>query len=336
MRRISACGVAVILVFALSQTAAAVIVAGNYANQSDASVNITPPSDDPGFYNVGAVGTASAVYLGTDGAGNGWVLSAEHVTLGPTTFKFPDPSNPSQIDSATYNIVPNSGIILTNPAGNQPGAGANSDLILYKIDPSSSFYGLPNLPRLNIATAAPSLGDTVIGIGRGDDRGATISTFDSNFTTPPVGPAEYSGYTLGSTHTTRWGDNLVSTVGNITNVGTPSHPVYVNSFSTNFSLNGGTANEFQATSGDSGGGVFDKIGGQWYLSGMIDAVTLAASNQPGNVAIFGTSTIIADLSVYASQIRAVVPEPGTFVLVAVAGATWIAGVALRRLRSAGR
>ena len=75
----------------------------------------------------------------------------------------------------------------------------------------------------------------------------------------------------------------------------------------------------------------------WYLSGMIDAVTLAASNQPGNVAIFGTSTIIADLSVYASQIRAVVPKTGTFVLVAVCRRhVDLQASRFARLRSAGR
>ena len=333
MSRISACISCVFLVVALSQTASAVIVAGNYANQSDATVNTTPPADDPGFYNVGSVGTASAIYLGTDGQGNGWVMSADHVTLGNTSFTFPDPSNPNQLDTGTYSIVPNSGILLNNTSG--PGAGHHSDMILYKIDPSSSPYGLPNLPRLNIASSSPSVSDTVVGVGRGVDRSSSIVYWNAAWGTTSQANAAFSGYTLGSNHVMRWGDNTVSTTGVNVNVGTMASPVYVNSFWTTFDRYG-TANEFQATTGDSGGAVFEKIGGQWYLSGMIDAVTEANSNQPATDAVFGTSTIIADLSVYGSQIRAVVPEPGTMVLVAAAGATWLAGFALRRLRSSAR
>ncbi len=305
------------------------IVAGNYANQSDATLNTTPPTDDPGFYNVGTVGTASAIYLGTDSQGNGWVLSADHVTLGNTSFTFPDPSNPNQLDTGTYSIVPNSGIILTNPSGSQPGAGDPSDLILYKIDPSSSPYGLPNLPRLDIPTTSPSLGDTVIGVGRGVDRSSSIVYWNANWNTTSQGSAVHSGYTLGSNQIMRWGDNLVSATGVNMNVGTVSHPVYVNSFWTTFDQSG-TANEFQATTGDSGGAVFDKIDGQWYLSGMIDAVTLTNSSQPTTDAVFGTSTIIADLSVYGSQIRAIVPEPGTLPLAAMGGVALVVARLCRR------
>ena len=330
MKRISACILCLIIVVALCPNAFAVIVAGNYANQSDATVNTTPPADDPGFYNVGSVGTASAIYLGTDGQGNAWVMSADHVTLGNTSFTFPDPSNPNQLDTGTYSIVPNSGVLLTNPSG--PGAGHDSDLVLYKIDPSSSPYGLPNLPRLNIATSTPSIGDTVLGIGRGVDRSSSIAYWNASWQPTTQAIADFSGYTLGSNHTMRWGDNSVTSTGVNVNVGTNANPVYVDSFWTRFDQSG-TANEFQATSGDSGGAVFEKIGGQWYLSGMIDAVTLANSSQPSTDAVFGTSTIIADLSVYGSQIRAIVPEPGTFALLAAAGATWLAGFALRRPRS---
>ncbi len=330
MTRTSACiSLSILLVFSLSQFASAVIVAGNYANTSDANVNTSPPTDDPGFYSVGSVGTASAIYLGTDGQGNGWVLSADHVTLGNTTFNFPDRTNPNQIDSATYNIVPNSGILLTNPSG--PGAGQTSDLILYKIDPASSPYGLPNLPRLDISTSAPSLGATVTGIGRGVDRGSSITYWDSNWATTTQQNASYAGYALGSTHTMRWGDNNVAAVNVDVNVGSTQNPVYVSSFWTQFDRNG-TANEFSATTGDSGGGVFEKVGGQWYLSGMIDAVTLAASNQPGTDAVFGTSTVIADLSVYGSQIRAIVPEPGSLVLAVAGLSAWMLSVAFRRHR----
>jgi hypothetical protein len=327
MRLISASVLCLCVAVALNQVARAVVVAGDYTNTSDANVNTSPPADDFGFYNVGAVGTASAIYLGTDGQGNGWVLSADHVTLGPTTFSFPDASNPNQIDTATYSIVNNSGIILKNNSG--LGAGHNSDLILYKIDPSSSSYGLPNLPRLNIGAASPSLGDTVIGVGRGVDRAASVTNWDASWNPTNQPNPAFTGYTLNSMHTMRWGDNTVSMANVDVNVGSPSNPVYVNSFWTQFDQNG-TANEFQATNGDSGGGVFQNVGGQWYLTGMIDAVTKVAAMQPATDVVFGASTIIADLSAYQSQIRAIVPEPGTWSLVAAGALAWLSRCVIRR------
>src|SRR6185437_2748894 len=108
------------------------------------------PASDPGFYNVGATGSASAIYLGND-----WVLTASHVTVGDTTFSFPDPTNSAQIDMATYKVVTNSGVVLTNPSG--MAAGTSSDLILYKIDPTSSPFGEPNLPHLLLSASAPSV-----------------------------------------------------------------------------------------------------------------------------------------------------------------------------------
>ncbi len=308
MNRTRACLLCAMLVIALCRQAAAVIVAGNYANTSDANVNITAPADDFGFYNVGAVGSASAIYLGTDGDGAGWVLSANHVSLGATSFTFPNPSNPSQLVTASYNIVNNSAVLLNNTSG--AGAGHHSDLVLYRIDPNSSQYGLPNLPRLNIANSTPTSGSVVTGVGRGVDRGSSIAYWDANWQTTTQAQASWSGYTLGSVRTMRWGDNAVTSTNINVNVGTQANPVYVNTFWTQFSQFG-TANEFQATNGDSGGGVFQKVGGQWYLSGMIEAVTMATTTQPSTDAVFGTSTLIADLSYYRTQIEAIVPEPAT-------------------------
>jgi len=317
------------LVIALCRVSSAVIVAGNYANTSDAYVNLTAPADDPGFYNVGAVGTASAIYLGTDGDGAGWVLSANHITLGPTSFTFPNPANPSQLVSGTYNIVTNSAVLLNNTSG--AGAGHHSDLVLYRIDPSSSPYGLPNLPRLEIAPSSPTSGNTIIGVGRGVDRTSSIAYWDANWQTTTQAQAAWSGYTLNSTNKMRWGDNTVTSTNINVNVGTQANPVYVNTFWTQFQQLG-TANEFQATNGDSGGGVFQKVGGQWYLAGMIEAVTRVTTTQPSTDAVFGTSTIIADLSYYRSQILAIVPEPGTAVLAFLGIAAGLLGALRTYLR----
>ena len=47
---------------------------------------------------------------------------------------------------------------------------------------------------------------------------------------------------------------------------------YAYTFTTTFGMSSPSATnqEAQATSGDSGGGVFEQIGGTWYLVGLID------------------------------------------------------------------
>jgi hypothetical protein len=305
--------------------AGAVIVAGDYATTSDANVNTTPPADDPGFYSVGTVGDASAIYLGQDLSGDCWVLSADHITFGPTTsFTFFDTSL-SQYVTGTYQNVPNSGVVLTNPSG--IGAGQNSDLVMYKIDPTSSSYGAPNLPQLILPPSQPTSG-TVIGIGRGIDRQSTQTYWDNSQpvwqTVSNSQQASHTGYIINGSQTMRWGNNLIDQSNVTYNVGGTSHPVYLQAFTTKFDQfepsGGGTAlsSEFQATLGDSGGGVFQKLGNTWVLNGMIDGIALLLGQpypSPSNpsaplTAVFGDSTIIADLSVYKSQILALNPLTG--------------------------
>ena len=309
---------------AAARPASAVIVAGDYATTSDSGVNTTPPADDPGWYNIGSVGSASAIYLGSDLSGDCWVLSANHVTLGATSFTFFDKSL-SQYVTGTYQIVPNSGVVLTNPSG--PGAGQNSDLVMYRVDPNSSPYGAPNLPQPILAPSQPTSG-TVIGIGRGIDRQSTETYWDNSQpvwqTVATPQQASHTGYIISGSQTMRWGDNQIDQSNVSFNVGTTAHPIYVQSFTTKFDQfepsGGGTAlsSEFNATIGDSGGGVFQKLGNTWVLSGMIDGITLLpgqpypSSTTPNApvTAAFGDSTIISDLSVYKSQILALNPLTG--------------------------
>jgi hypothetical protein len=302
---------AVVILFS-ARMATAVIVAGDYQNTSDATVNITPPASDPGFYNVGATGSASAIYLGND-----WVLTASHVTVGATTFSFPDATNSGQIDTATYNIVANSGIILTNPTG--ANAGTNSDLILYKIDPTSSSFGEPNLPHLLLSSSAPTVGQTVMAIGRGADRADSLTYWDSSrpvWQTTPQASAIHSGYLTTGPHVERWGENTVSTASMQQNMGTTANPIWIQAFSTTFNSGASAlANEFQVTLGDSGGAVFTQFGNTWMLSGMIDSIGLQngqpySTNGNTNTAAFGDTSILADISFYRDQILSLVPLPG--------------------------
>jgi hypothetical protein len=294
-----------------ARTALAVIVAGDYASVSDTDVNVMPPANDPGFYNVGSVGDASDIYIGND-----WVLTAGHVTLGSTTsFTFPDPANPAQLDTATYNIVPNSGVTLTNPSGRF--AGDNADLVMFKIDPTSSPYGSPNLRQPILANTAPTLDQTVIGIGRGVDRASSLTYWDNSmptWNTTSEAQAVHTGYVTEGAQVLRWGNNQISQTTQDYNLGTASQPIYVQAFATTFEQVVPPAfhNEFQATVGDSGGAAFSDIGGIWMLSGMLDGISLLPG-QPypsPQTAAFGDQSIIADISLYRDQILAHDPLPG--------------------------
>jgi hypothetical protein len=138
-------------------------------------------------------------------------------------------------------------------------------------------------------------------------------TFDS---------VNYTGYNIyGSSNVPRWGTNVIdnwsvsNTLQNLS--GTPSGP-FEYGFTTTFGNTPTASNqEAQATLGDSGGGVFEQIGGQWYLAGLMDGITnvpvgSGPSDYQNNV-FFGEQTYITDLGYYGAIIAAA-PEPSSFVL----------------------
>jgi len=302
------------VILTVCRSASAVIVAGNFQSQSDANLNTTADSVPDGFsywYNVGQLNSASAVYIGDD-----WVLSASHIsgyTTGTTTFSFEDPNSDSVL-KVGYQAVPGSFVRLTNPSG--PAAGQLSDLLMYKIEPSSgviagtstSYTQSPNLAHVLIATDAPVATESVLAIGRGVDRQASITTWNSDFTAST--PAKNSGYLWqgSNTQALRWGQNLITQESKWVDLGGTSGQVFA--MGTTFDKNG-LAYEFQATSGDSGGGVFyfDTNYNSWVLAGTMEATT-GLQGQPANTSVFNTMTWISDLSYYRSQILAKAPMPG--------------------------
>lgn len=155
------------LVFAPS--ADAVIV-----DPGDGTQNVTPPSPDPGFDNVGATVTnLSAVYVG-----NGWVLTANHVGERAVTF-----------GTTTYQPVVGSLVRFAN------GSGALADLVAYKLTER------PPLPALPIASTPRQIGDGVTLIGNGRNRGAATTWMGVD------------GYLWGAGRSIRWGTNVVSHIG---------------------------------------------------------------------------------------------------------------------------
>ena len=101
-----------------NQVGAVVIASG------DGTGNTTAPPDDPGFSNVGIVGSGTAVYLGF-----GWVLTATHVGAGSTLF-----------NNAWYNEVPGSAVQLANPTPHLL-ASQRCTLVRYQFRPPRHFPG---------------------------------------------------------------------------------------------------------------------------------------------------------------------------------------------------
>lgn len=136
----------------------------------DGTGNTTAPADDPGFLNVGAAGSLTAVYLG-----DGWVITANHVSNSSPVF-----------GGVSYAGVAGSSVQLHNTDGSL------ADVRIFRVNP------FPPLPSLTIQTSAPAIGSNVVMIGRGRDRGAATSW------------GGYSGWLYAATGTLRWGTNRVA------------------------------------------------------------------------------------------------------------------------------
>ncbi len=131
----------------------------------------------------------------------------------------------------------------------------------------------PGLPAVQIAGSAPSDNQPVTMIGAGLDLGTQQGyTFDS---------MSYTGYPLlSSEEVPRWGTNAIDSgsvsnalddLGEMFTVNNVSKEAYEYTFTTTFGSSPSAGNqEAQVTSGDSGGGAFEQIGGTWYLVGLID------------------------------------------------------------------
>ncbi len=228
----------------------------------DGTGNTTAPPDDPGWANLATRANLTAVYLGRR-----WVLTANHVGAGDVV-----------LDGQTYSPVPGSAVQFENPDTSQ------ADLMVFKV------FGDPGLPRLEIPSSPPVVGDSLIAVGNGLNRGAA-TTF-----------MELGGYEWGVGDAVRWGTNIVSEIDIL--VGTTY------SFAATFTdpLDpSATSDEAAGANGDSGGGVFIKTGGEWYLAGTIFSISQYIG-QPSTTSIYGNELFAVDLSYYRDDILAVIEQ----------------------------
>jgi hypothetical protein len=273
-------------------------ISGN-GNTDAASLLAAGGPGDPtqgGFVNVGLSPThgAGVTYLG-----NGWIITANHVSVGAT-------SNTVVLGGNTYTIDdPTTGVALHNPDN------STADLKLYHLSTT------PNLPSLValIDSAAPS--GRVIMVGNGLNIGTqhywhvdtSLPTWQWTEQSPPAnpGPNDVSGFDITGGHIIRWGENEVASTGLLINDGYGITTTFTTQFDDlKYTGVAPLASEAQATNGDSGGAVFALVGGQWQLSGIMLATNNPDNNQPANTALLGDVTYIADLSAYRSEILATI------------------------------
>jgi len=279
--------VAVLCATWFAQPAQAVVI-----EMGDGSGNTSAPPDDPGWANVGRVGGLTGVYLG-----DGWVLTASHVTDGPI-----------ELQGITYQPVAGSKVFFQKPPG------STADLIVYRIQ------GPPPLPSLVLSGATPGVTDEVTMIGNGWSRQAGLTYWDAGWLEVSFPFAVYTGYKrLCCANPTRWGTNLVTATDLDVVIGATT----TRSFATVFDQSGGLADEAQAVPGDSGGAVFIKRAGQWQLAGILFAMgSPDPVNQPPGTVVFGQASVAADVAFYHDEILAAItpppvpalPPPAAFVL----------------------
>jgi hypothetical protein len=281
----------------------------------NALANTTAPTGfyaDSGWAFQGEYGG----FLGTM-IGQQHFITAQHFGVQGSTF----------ISTAEFNGVAD--VTYTIDSAANGGAGfwniTGTDLRVFKINESFSSWA-------EIYTGSSEAGSAMVTFGRGGPRGSEVT----------IGPTVHGWYTTGTDGVARWGANEVGAI-YTSGVG------YLLSAQFN---NVSGQNEATLSSGDSGGGVFIKVGAQWQLAGINYAVDgfFDTNNTPGDfnefdAALFdkggfyegsdGTGwNFHADTgldkpsSMYASRISTssteilaivAVPEPGSFMLLAMAG-----------------
>ncbi|GEP45904.1 PEP-CTERM sorting domain-containing protein [Brevifollis gellanilyticus] len=297
----------------------------------NALANTTAPTgiyQDSGWAYEGKFGS----FLGTM-IGDQYFITARHV----------GPQGSSFVSTADFNGVADINYTIDSSANG--GAGfwdiAGTDLRVFKINETFSTWA-------PLYTGNLELGSTLVTFGRGGPRGAEVVTDDPG---PPVADVLHGWRTTGADGVARWGANVVSGIVS-SNVGSL--------LSAEFNAASGI-NEATLSPGDSGGGVFIQVAGQWYLAGVnyavdglfdtnntIDALEFEAAlfdmggfyvgndtdgwNFVNNTIVDVPSHMYASrISTNSAAILAVmnpVPEPGSCALVMLAGF-----MALRRRRS---
>jgi hypothetical protein len=286
-------------------------------NTTLSDLNSSLGTDFPYFDHVVRQGAGSMVYLGTNPTTSElWFLSSQH-------FNAIRSGNSFNFEGSSYTVN-----------SNQTIGGADLRLIS-----APSGGNNPGLQAVNLAMSVPTLGDEIIMLGTGRQRVQPGST--DPFTSDAVALGNgFDGYTWQGQNSRikRWGTNTIDLA--FGTFPTTTVPVSISSVATTaFTVDftepstilgeWTTSNEGQGTSNDSGGGAFTFVNGEWVLSGLASAITVADVTGDGdgdlNNSAFsdGTptdyyGTIFTDISTFKDDINAItgvlVPEPSSSLL----------------------
>lgn len=195
------------------------------------AVNTTAPTgfyQDSGWAYQGRYGS----FLGTM-IGEQYFITAQHFGLQGGTF----------VSGAEFNGMAD--ITYTIDASANGGQGfwdiAGTDLRVFKIQESFSSWA-------PLYTGTDEVGKSLVVFGRGAPRGAEVT----------LGADLHGWYTGSSDGVARWGANEVSSI-----IGTGLGDMLTAQFNA-----ASGQNEATLSTGDSGGGVFIKVGSQWHLAGI--------------------------------------------------------------------
>lgn len=317
-----ALGVALYAALLAAQAGAVVIDSG------DGSGNASAPPDDPGWDHVGTIGGLTGIYLG-----RGWVLTANHVN--------PTLATDIVLGGVAYPAIPDTKVPLeTSP-------GAFADLIVYRIQGQPN---LPDLPALRLSSGTPGVGDEVTMVGNSWSREADLTGWDlveqdDTWLWVEVVPAlagDRWGYKPSGSRVLRWGRNEVSDVDVLVTLSGLTTRAFEALFDYS-AVPDQFPDESVVVSGDSGGAVFLKRGGQWELVGVLFArFVYSGQLDSGDKAVFGNATEAADIAFYRDQIEVAtapseeIPALRTFAAAALGSALLLLGTRAVRHATRGR
>ncbi len=273
----------------------------NSANHSNPGTGAPWGSAAKVVNSDGSLLSGSAVYLG-----DGFLLTANHVTM-DLTYSF-----------VTFDEVE---FFSIDPAFND-GSRAYGKNVAAGVD--MAVFKLTSLPASATAatmlpTATESFGATASAtlIGWGVGRVASAPPYTNSV-----------AWGDATTSDKRWGVNAPRSTTTLaysnagTNYSYQTLVTYAGTTNAPIPSNRGLGDsEASATLYDSGSGLFQNIGGDWYLIGLTTAVeTNGTSNYGNDSSSGGDANYFARISTYDQQITALIPEPSIVSLLALATA----------------
>lgn len=293
-------------------SANALVVYGK--TNAEAAVNYSDENAGSFLYSVvkvGGNGVGSANYLG-----NGWFLTADHVSVGAGTLIYQNGKS-AKVSSVNTVLKTKYGVDLE--LFHCDDVSALTYLTTAKLPDANAFPTL--MAPSGVGSSIDSAGTQITYVGAGYGRSASS---DSNLTSA----------------TARASANCVVRTG-MAEIILPSNAI--ENSATNYFATWATqtTGSTQASSGDSGGGAFANIGGENYLIGVMTNVgNFVNDKNPSNI-YFGerdlskqdySLTVSVNLQDYVGTIESIIaaPEPSAFAWFAGTFALLLAGTRRRR------